>query len=292
MKHTKQKELVIAIVGPTATGKSAFGIALAKRLGGEIISADSRQVYKGLDIGSGKVTKREMAGVPHHLRDVADPKKSFTVVDYVRRAEEAIADIVLRRKTPIIVGGTGLYIDALLTGAAFPKVDEDKALRKELSKKTTEELFAMLAKLDPRRAKEIDRHNPMRLIRAIEIAQTLGAVPPVKNKKPPYRVLWLGLSMSREHLRKVIAARLSSRIRDGLVEEVRELIARGVTKKRLLALGLEYRYAVMHIDGALSKQEFEETLATKIYQYAMRQLTWFKRNKELIWIEKTLVQSV
>lgn len=282
-----EKPLIIAVVGPTAAGKSAFAVELAKRLGGEVVSADSRQVYRGLDIGSGKIAKREMKGVPHHLLDAADPKRTFTVVDFTKRAEKAIADIARRGKVPIIVGGTGFYVDALLSGAAMPDVPENKTLRKELGRKTPEELFAELCALDPRRAKKIDRHNKVRLIRAIEIARAIGAVPAMRKKKPPYRVLWLGLSMPRDMLRDAIRARLAARLKQGMIAEAKRLHTKGVSLKRLKALGLEYRYAAMHLSGELSRKDMEAVLAVKIYQYAMRQLTWFRRNTEIIWIERS-----
>ena len=174
------------ILGPTASGKSALGVKLAKKINGEIISADSRQVYKGLDIGSGKITRKEMGGIPHYCLDIFSPKKIFTVVDFKKRADKAIEEIFAKNKTPIIVGGTGLYIQAIVDNIVLPEVKPDWKLRKELEKKTTEEMFKMLKNLDPERAKNIDAKNPRRLIRAIEIAKALGKVPNLAVKPPSW----------------------------------------------------------------------------------------------------------
>ncbi|MCC6290472.1 tRNA (adenosine(37)-N6)-dimethylallyltransferase MiaA [Candidatus Nomurabacteria bacterium] len=162
---------VLVIVGPTASGKSALAVQLAKKFDGEIISADSRQVYRGLDIGSGKITEKEKRGIPHHLLDIASPKRIFTVARYQKLAKQKIAEIIGRGKLPIICGGTGFYIQAIVDDLALPKVKPDSRLRKSLAQKTVPELFKMLQKLDSNRARKIDRNNPRRLIRAIEIAK-------------------------------------------------------------------------------------------------------------------------
>ncbi|HDO23680.1 MAG TPA: tRNA (adenosine(37)-N6)-dimethylallyltransferase MiaA, partial [bacterium] len=168
---------VIVILGPTASGKSEMAVKLAKKFNGEIISADSRQVYRGMDIGTGKITQKEMRGIPHHLLDVASPKKVFTVIDFKKRAEKAIKDIIKRGKISIICGGTGFYIQAITGGISIPEVKPNWKLRKQLEKKNAEQLFKMLKKLDPKRSKTIDAKNPRRLIRAIELAQSLGHFP-------------------------------------------------------------------------------------------------------------------
>ena len=171
------QQKVLVILGPTAIGKSALAVKLAKRFDGEVISADSRQVYKGLDIGTGKITKKEMGGIPHHLLDVADPKKQFSVSDFVREANHALAMIYHSGRVPIIVGGTGFYIDALTGDVSLPEVPPDKLLRAKLNKLSNEELFEILKKKDPERAETIDRHNKVRLVRALEIIEALGKVP-------------------------------------------------------------------------------------------------------------------
>jgi len=275
----------MAIVGPTAIGKTKYSINLAKQVNGEIISADSRQIYKGLDIGSGKVTKKEMRGVPHHLLDVASPKKVFSVHDFKKMAEPILLDIIARGKRPIIVGGTGFYIDALLGNSMLPEVPPNPALRKKLYKYSAPENFARLKKLDPKRAKMIDPKNNIRIVRAIEIATTLGSVPKLKKVPLPYKVVWMGLTAPREVLRENIENRLRTRMMQGLLEEVEKLHKGGLSWKRLEELGLEYRYIALYLEGKLPDEDLEKILVEKIYQYAMRQLRWFKRNKEINWVE-------
>ena len=195
IKAVKNKLKIIVILGQTATGKSDFAVQIAKRVlavsrvESEIISADSRQVYKDMDLGTGKITKKEMRGVPHHLLDVASPKKIFSVSDYQKLADKKIQEIFSRGHIPILCGGTGFYIDALVNGTVLPEVAPDKILRKKLDKKSTSELFKILKKLDINRAKSIDKNNRVRLIRAIEIAKTLGKVPKISNKDTKYDTL-------------------------------------------------------------------------------------------------------
>ena len=295
MKINKKTPFCIAVVGPTAVGKSDFAIALAKKLGGEIISADSRQVYKGLDIGSGKVTKREMRRVPHHLLDVAQllpknkkPAPRFSVSDFKKLAQEKIEDIFARGHIPIICGGTGLYVDTLLSGAVYPEVAPNKKLRDELGKKTAEELFFILKKLDAGRAKTIDAKNPVRLIRAIEIAKALGNVPKIKNKAK-HKTLYVGLNTDDAQLRSNIHERLLKRISIGMIEEVQKLQKgtngkNGVSWARLEELGLEYKYCALFLQKKITKSHMLETLEKEIWQYAKRQRTWWKKNKDIVWI--------
>lgn len=280
--HPKHK--IICIVGPTASGKSALAVELARKFNGEIISADSRQVYKGMDIGSGKITKREMRGVPHHLLDVASPKSVYTASHFKRDGQKAIKKIISRGKLPIIVGGTGFYIDTLLGRATLPEVPPNKVLRKKLSEKTPEQLFKILQKLDPARAKTIDRHNGVRLIRAVEIATALGKVPHLETRFPSdYKILWIGLNLPPEKLKKNIHIRLQTRLKQGMVTEVRRLRKQGVSWKRLYDLGLEYRYISLFLQGKLSREEMLSKIKSESWHYAKRQMTWFKRNKEITW---------
>lgn len=283
-----QVKKLIVICGQTATGKSALAVRIAKKFGVEIISADSRQVYRGLNIGSGKITKKEMAGIPHHLLDIANPKKQFTAEEFQRMGREKIAAIFSRGKIPIVCGGTGFYIDSLLNGTGFPEAPPNPALRKHLEKKSAAELFTLLKKLNPRRARIIDSRNPRRLIRAIEIAKALGKVSFTRKAKhcgtgQPYEILWIGLRLPADELKKRIAIRLFSRISRGMVAEVRKLRARGLSWKRMDELGLEYRYVSRYLRGLATKQEMTDKIKTEIYRYAKRQMTWFKRNKAIKW---------
>lgn len=267
---------VIVVCGPTATGKSDYAVDLAKKLGGEIISADSRQVYRGLDIGSGKVTRKEMKGVPHHLLDVANPKRVFSVAGYKKLADKAIRGILKRNKVPIICGGTGFYIDALIYNTDFPAVPSNKTLRKRLDSYTIEKLAQMLKKLDPKRYKTIDTKNKVRLIRAIEIAKTLGFVPKIKKEKK-YEIEWHYLDFPDEILKKRIHDRLYKRMRNGMLAEVKRLRSEGLSWKRLEALGLEYRYLALYLQEKLSKANMLTELESAIWHYAKRQRTWFKK---------------
>jgi len=273
---------IIAIVGPTASGKSDLAVELAKKFKGEVVSADSRQVYKGLDIGTGKITKKEMRGVPHHLLDVVSPKKVFTAAEYKVQAEQAIEKILAKGKVPIICGGTGFYIQALVDNILYPEVPPNPELRKELSTKTDKELFLILMQLDARRAAKIDLKNPRRLVRAIEIAQALGQVPePVSN--PQYESLQIGIDIDNKTLEEKIKKRLIMRINKGMIKEAEKLHKQGVTWKRMEELGLEYRYLARFLQKKISKDEMIEQLTTKIIQYAKRQKTWFKKDTRIKW---------
>ncbi|MEK7481805.1 MAG: tRNA (adenosine(37)-N6)-dimethylallyltransferase MiaA [Patescibacteria group bacterium] len=305
---------ILVILGPTASGKSELAVKIARKFNGEIISADSRQVYKGLNIGSGKVPKDKVPsvrckvsgvyyykGIPHHLLDVASPKRTFTVSQYQKLAKKALADIIKRNKLPIICGGTGLYIDALIYDYQLPAVPPQPKLRKQLEKKTTEELFKQLQKLDPRRAENIDHHNKRRLIRALEIALTTKKPIPFLNTAARdnaiiddskiflYYALKLGIKKSPEELKKLIAARLKKRLRQGLIGEVKNLrnppVGGGLNWKRLDDLGLEYRYVSRYLRGLITKQEMVDSILKESWQYAKRQMTWFKKDKNIRWIE-------
>jgi len=278
---------VLVIVGPNAIGKSALAITLARKLDGEIISADSRQVYRGLNIGTGKITKKEMRGVPHHLLDVADPRKQFSVFDYVGIARKNLEEIFSRGHIPIICGGTGLYIDALLGNITIPEVPPNQTLRKELEKKSPEELFEILKELAPERAEKIDARNPRRLIRAIEIAKYQNSLSGHAEANIPRdaRTIWIGLTLQENELKKKITVRLFSRISRGMIDEVKKLHARGLSWKRMDELGLEYRYISHYLRGNITKEEMIEKLKKESWKYAKRQYTWFKRNKNIHWFQ-------
>lgn len=276
------KKKILIIVGPTATGKSDLAVRLALKLKGEIVSADSRQVYKGLNIGSGKITKSEMQGVRHHLLDVANPKNRFSASDYKKLAENALQYINILKKLPIVVGGTGFYIDTLVGNTVLPEVPPNKKLREKLGKLTTEKLFKMLRKKDPARARSIDTHNRVRIIRALEIIEALGKVPP-PNSKPKttnYQFIWIGLNP--EDIEKKIRIRLEKRL-PGIIREVKRLHNQGLSWKRMYELGLEYRYISEYVRGNLSRAEATEKLFIEIRKYAKRQMTYWKRNKKIKW---------
>lgn len=283
---------LIVILGPTATGKSDLGVVLAKRFNGEVISADSRQVYKGFDIGSGKITKREMKGIPHHMLDVANPKVRYTVARYAKEGLRAVKSIIKKNKLPIIVGGTGMYIDALVYGTVFPEVKPNVTLRKKLEAMTTQALFALLKKKDIKRAVSIDKNNRRRLIRALEIVEALGKVPPSSKQAPLFDALFIGLTLSPEKLRTRIHTRLEKRLKQGMTREVQKLRAGGLSWKRLDELGLEYRFVSRYLRGLISKQEMVELLEQEITKYAKRQMTWFKRNKDIVWFAPTDTKKV
>lgn len=278
---------VLVIVGPTASGKSALGVELARVLGGEIISADSRQVYRELNIGTGKITKREMKGVPHHLIDVASPKRVFSAGDYVKTARAAIDSISRRGKLPIVVGGTGFYIDSLLNRVSLPNVPPNPRLRAILNKKTAAELFRVLKKLDPKRAKMMDtpseRNNTVRLIRALEVAKSKDS--PRQNYGPQYDVLWLGVTIPDNQLRAKIDSRLKQRIRKGMVQEARNLKRKGVSLKRMRELGLEYRSLARLLSGEIDTKQLEAELQSDIWRYARKQIGYWKRNKGIHWYD-------
>lgn len=290
--NTRNKPKIIAIVGPTASGKTALSIALATEFGGEIISADSRQVYRGLDLGTGKVTPVEMNGIPHHLIDVADPTTVYTANDFKRAGEIALQNILEHHHLPIIVGGTFMYLDTLLGRISLPEVPPNEALRAELSSLTTDELFARLIALDPVRAETIDPDNPRRLIRAIEVATMLGSVPRKVPIESPYETLTIGLNLPPTELHTRIHDRLIARLRAGMLAEVRRLHEQGVTHDRLEDLGLEYRYCSRYLRGELTDDALVNELETKIRQYAKRQMTWLKRDSTIRWFHPAEHQAI
>lgn len=275
---------VIVVVGPTSSGKTSLSIFLAKKFNGEIVSADSRQVYKGLDIGTGKVTKDEMQDVPHHILDVMDPADTYTVANFVKDAEIAIASILKNKHLPIITGGTFLYIDVLLGRISAPEVPPNKALRKKFETKDTKTLFNMLSDVDQNRALTIDKNNPRRLIRALEIIEELGYVPKTKSQEK-YNSLILGIQIQKEKLKENIHIRLEKRLNDGMINEVIQLLKNGLAHERLEELGIEYKYVSQYLQGNIDMDTMKKEIETKSWQYAKRQITWLKRDREIKWIE-------
>ncbi|MEK7066435.1 MAG: tRNA (adenosine(37)-N6)-dimethylallyltransferase MiaA [Patescibacteria group bacterium] len=294
MVNIKQK--IIVILGPTATGKSDLAVLLAKKFNGEVVSADSRQVYRGMNIGTGKVTKKETGGIPHHLLDIISPKKIFTVSDYKKLAEKAIANIVKKGKTPIICGGTGLYIKSIVDDVVFPEVPPNNELREKLEDKTAPELFAILKKLDKYRANNIDKNNPRRLVRAIEIATVLGKVPGLPNLEARplsnYEFRQIGLTLDKTDMDQKIKTRLEKRIKRGMIAEVKKLHQEGVSWKKLDDFGLEYRFVSKYLKGEITKSEMINLLTTAIIQYSKRQITWFKRDPRIKWFKPSEYKKI
>lgn len=278
-----EKSKIIPIVGPTASGKSSLGLYLAEKLHGEIISADSRQIYKGMEIISRAPSRKEMAAIPHHLVSIANPKRQYSAGTYATQAEKTIAHIIQKNHLPIVVGGAGFYADTLLRGLTLPEVAPDKKLRATLSKKSAPQLLEILKKLDPKSAARVDARNPVRLIRAIEIAQTLGSVPAL-TYTPLYDVLWLGLAPEPNKHLKAIQKGVEERLKMGMIPEAKKLRA-SLSKKRFLELGFEFALLAGYLDKKISKKELAEGLVKGEINYAKRQMRWFKRNKDITWVK-------
>jgi len=278
------KPKAIAIVGPTASGKTALSIALAKHFNGEVVSADSRQVYRGLDIGAAKVTPEEMAGIPHHLIDVAEPNTVYTGADFKREGETALTDIITRGKLPIVAGGTFFYLELLKGTMQSAPVPPNPSLRAILEQKTPTELFAELSLKDPRRAETIDPENPRRLVRALEIIDAVGAVPETTISDLPYDWLTIGIDVPTDILNERIAQRIIERLKIGMIEEVESLHKNGLSWERLEDFGLEYRYVAYYLQNKLTKEEMVEQLTNKSRQFAKRQRVWLKRDQNINWL--------
>ncbi len=275
---------MVAVVGTNASGKSSLGVRLAQRFGGEIVSADSRQVFRGLDLGSGKIPPEETRGVPHHLLDVCEPNDFFSMADFQNLAYRAIDGILARGRVPFLVGGTGLYVASVTEGYQLSDRVPNLAYREELETKTTPELYEMLASAVP--GVEIDRNNRNRVMRALEKLESGDTQMPSREAK--YRVLKLGVSWDRETLKKRIDERLERRMNEGMVDEVRTLIKNGASHEFLMKLGLEYRFLTRYLDGEFaSEQEMTEALSAAIKKFAKRQMTWFRRDPDIHWLDMT-----
>lgn len=282
MKRLSGMSKVVAIVGTNASGKSTLGVELALRYGAEIISADSRQVYRRLDLGSGKMTPEEMRGVPHHLIDVLEPGEFFSMADFQRMSYVAIDGIIAMGKLPIMVGGTGLYVDSVLDGYLLSDKAPDLAYRAELEKLTTPELYAMLLRLVPE--VQVERNNRNRVMRMLERIHDKDDTS--FGKQIRYRSLRLGVSWPRDVLARRIDERLKIRLEHGLIEEVQGLLEAGVSRDFLLGLGLEYRFITQYLIGEITnKNEMIDMLTRAIRKFAKRQMTWFRRNPSVIWLD-------
>lgn len=279
---TKSKPRVIAVVGPTASGKTGFAIDLAKKLNGEIISADSRLVYKGFDIGTAKPSIEEREGIPHYMIDIVEPEFDYSAGLYVQEAERLIFEISKRGKIPIVAGGTGLYFRLLLENYDVPKVEPDYELREKLAKLSYSELLDMLSAKDPVRAKEIEINDKKKLIRAIEMAEYLEKPLSEYKKEPVFDVEWIGLNYPRAELYERINKRVDMMIKDGLVEETEYLLKKhGRIKNLVYTIG--YQEIVQYLDNLLTLEEAKDKLKQNTRNYAKRQLTWFRKNPNIKW---------
>ena len=289
-----EKTPLLIVAGPTATGKSDSAVELALRMNGEVISADSMQVYRGMDIGSAKVTVEEMRGVPHHLIDCADPSENWNVVRFQKEARRAVQDIASRGRLPILCGGTGFYIQALLYDIDFTQMDENTPLRDRLSalaaEKGPEAVHALLAKKDPASAAAIHPNNLKRVIRAIEFMEESGGSIAAHNlqqreRESAYRSVFFVLTMDRARLYERIDRRVDIMMERGLVEEVAKLRAMGIQRDSTSMQGIGYKQVYGYLDGEYDLEEAVRLIKRDTRHFAKRQLTWFKREKDVIWTD-------
>ncbi len=304
MQAFKNPLKIIVILGPTASGKSSAAIKLARKFDGEIISADSRQIYRGMDIGTGKIQKDLTPtlslsgrggnnsryysdGILHHMIDIISPKTNFSAAQFKKKTDKIIQDILSRGKLPIICGGTGFWIKAIVDDVIYPEVKPNWKLRKKLQEVSAEELFAMLKKMDPRRAENIDAKNKVRMIRAIEICKSLGKVPNTKYELPntKYKFLQIGILREKEELHKRIENNIKKRFSQGMIEEVERLRREGLSWKKIQSFGLSYNLIPQYLKGEIeSKKELFEKIFQAEKDYAKRQMTWFKRDSQIKWL--------
>lgn len=295
MTASVKKPGLVILTGPTAVGKSELAIELARQIGGEIVSADSMQVYRHMDIGSAKIMPEQMGGIPHHLIDVLEPTEEFNVVSFQQLAKKALQDIYARGHIPVVAGGTGFYIQALLYDIDFTENDEDTALRSQLEAfartQGCEALYERLMRIDPESCESIHAHNVKRVIRAIEFYEKTGEKISEHNRQQrartsPYQFAYLVLTDDRDRLYRKIEARVDNMLQQGLVEEVAALSAAGCTRDMVSMQGLGYKEILDHLDGRLSLEEAVYTLKRDTRHFAKRQLTWFRRERDVVWIDK------
>ena len=282
---------LIIIAGPTAVGKTEFSLALAEKLGGEIISADSMQVYRGMDIGSAKIKPEEQKGIPHYLIDVLSPFEEFHVVKFQEMAKKAMDQIYKKGHIPILAGGTGFYIQALLRDIDFTEEEGDPSYRRRLEALDADKLYHMLLSVDPEGAGEIHPNNRKRMIRALEFYHLTGGKisehnAKQKQKSSPYQFAYFVLTMDRARLYERINLRVDQMLNEGLLEEVRALKNQGLKKEMVSMQGLGYKEIFSYLDGECSLEEAVELLKKNTRHFAKRQLTWFKREPEAIWLNK------
>ncbi len=290
MKKNKTLPKIIVILGPTASGKSEMAVKIAKKFRGEIISADSRQIYKGIDVGTAKIAKKEMKGIPHHLLDVVSPDKILTLAQYQKQTLAAIKKILKKGKLPIICGGTGLYIQAMVDNLRIPEVPPNPKIRakieKEIARNGLAAIYKKLLKLDPECEKFIDPKNPRRIIRALEVCLiTKKPFSELRQKnKPLFKVLQIGLKIPMEKLRERINKRADGQIKAGLLKEVRRLAKKYPWTLPSMS-GLGYKEFKNYLDDKEDLKTAIETLKKNTRQYAKRQMTWFRKDKRIKWIK-------
>ena len=285
---------ILVIVGPTASGKTRMAVELAKAHNGEVVSADSMQIYRRMDIGTAKPTAEEMDGVPHHMIDVADPEEDFSVARYVEMASACVDGILSRGKLPIVAGGTGLYVDSLLSGRTFAAFSPDSSLRKELEAELAERggeaMLAELSRVDPEAAARLHPNDHKRIVRALEVYRSTGRTISEHNREtralpPRYEALTIGLNFQdRADLWARIDARVDQMAAAGLEREVRELLSSGLSPRCTAMQAIGYKEFVAAVEGAMTWREAEELVKLRSRQYAKRQLTWFRRNPEVHWL--------
>lgn len=292
--NEKAAPKIAVITGPTATGKTVLGVSLALELGGEVVSADSMQLYRGMDIGTAKATAEEMRGVPHHMLDVADPNESWSVSMYVQAADRCVQDILARGRLPIVVGGTGLYIDSLIHGTDFAGGEPDEALRNELNEKYDrdggEAMLNELGDFDPQRAEKLHPADKKRIVRAFEVYISTGHTitehdRDTQSRPPRYDAACIVLSFKdRNRLYERIDARVEGMAQQGLFEEVKALLDSGVPESATAMQAIGYKEAVYALKGEISRDEAIELIKRESRRYAKRQLTWLRRKERLKWI--------
>jgi len=293
MVKTKLLKKAVAIVGPTAAGKTGLGVYIAEKFGGEIVSADSRQIYRHLDLSTGKdkkdyVTKTKGEKIPYHLIDILEPNEEFSSAEFQEKAFLAIDDILQRKRLPLVVGGSPFYVYSVTEGWQFPKIKKDEKLRKKLEKMDLEDLKSLLVKIDPKAYEKIDQKNPRRLQRAIEICVLSGksfeeAKP---QSDPKYDFLFLGVTFPFPELKQRIEKRLKERIKEGMIEEVATILeSQKASPEDLFKMGLEPRFITYYLKKKINKKELEELLIKNILSFARRQMNWFRKDERIKWVK-------
>ena len=285
---------VLCVVGPTATGKTKMGVALAKRFDGEVVSVDSMQLYRGMAIGTAAPTREEMEGIPHHMVAVADPAESWSAARYVHEADACVQDILRRGKLPVLVGGTGLYLDALIRGTDFAAGSQGTELRQQLQRRArqegTETLLEELRRIDPAAAQKLHLRDEKRIIRALEVWYETGCTITEHDRQeqqrpPKYDALYIGLDfLDRQDLRDRIDRRVDTMVEQGLLEEVETLLASGLPRDATALQAIGYKQFLAVAEGTATRQEAIEEVKLRSRQYAKRQLTWLRRNPDIFWV--------